>query len=79
MGEITEQDLVGQLNRHQIVICKTLTESEEFNLSRRCAAFLSKLRTLLNSRCEQPVWIGVGGIHRYFGIQHLPFHGAKCN
>ena len=62
MAEITEQDLVGQLNRHQIVICKTLTESEEFNLSRRCAAFLTKLRTLLNSRCEQPVWIGVGGI-----------------
>lgn len=62
MTELTEQDLVGQLNRHQIVICKTLNDTVEIPLSKRCSAFLSRLRTLLNSRCEYPVWIGIGGI-----------------
>ena len=62
MAEVTEQDLVGQLNRHQIVICKTLADSREQKLQKRCAAFLSNLRSLLNTRCELPVWIGVGGI-----------------
>lgn len=62
MAEITEQDLVGQLNNHQIVICKVLPDSGEASLKKRCASFLSNLRAILDARCDAPVWIGVGGI-----------------
>lgn len=62
MPGITDQDLVGQLNNHQVVICKTFPDLKEQLIHEQCLPYLNNLRILLDKRCSIPVWIGVGNI-----------------
>lgn len=62
MPEISSQDLIGQINDHQIVICKTLTPSGTAPTCKRCLPFLSSLPVLLEKKCNATVNISIGNL-----------------